>query len=79
VDEPSAQHGGFADVRRVKIHKSHQNIRIVSADLCIFTSSVKTIIETDIYARPTTLSILRMRSSDFIRLTIMTSSGKLIP
>jgi hypothetical protein len=36
VDEPLAQHGGSADVRRVKIHKSHQNIRIVSADPCIF-------------------------------------------
>ena len=79
VDEPLAQHGGSADVRRVKIHHSHQNIRIVSADLCIFTSSVKMIIETDIYPRPATLTILRMRSNDFIRLTTMTSSGKLIP
>jgi hypothetical protein len=44
VDEPLAQHGGSADVRRVKIHYSHQNIRIVSSDLYIFTSSVKKII-----------------------------------
>jgi hypothetical protein len=78
VDEPLAQHGGSADVRRVKIHYSHQNIRIVSSDLYIFTSSVKKITGADIYPRPTTLTILRMRSNDFIRLTIMTSSGKWI-
>ncbi len=41
VDEPLAQHGGSADVRRVKIHKSHQNIHIVSTDLYIFTFPVK--------------------------------------
>jgi hypothetical protein len=79
VDEPLAQHGGSADVRRVKIHYYHQNIRIVSHNLCIFTSSVKMIIEADIYPRPTTRIILRMQSNDFIRQTIMTSSGKLIP
>ncbi len=28
VDEPPAQHGGSADVRRVKIHKAHQNLYI---------------------------------------------------
>lgn len=35
--EPPAQHGGSADVRRVKIHCAHQNSCVVSRDLCIFT------------------------------------------
>ena len=35
ANEPPAQHGGSADVRRVKIHPAHQNLcRIVSRGLC---------------------------------------------
>lgn len=40
ANEPPAQHGGSADVRRVKIHPAHQNLcRIVSRGLCAFFSA----------------------------------------